>query len=296
MFISLNPPFCSNTCISYETFNYIYYPGYKSFFCDNEFMKVAYKLNRQTYIHDVIIKHEHPANNKNIAMDPLYIENNECWDMDKALYTKRNKKEVDLSVLICSIPQRQKLLDVMLFKINTLVQDVNISVEILYDNSVDYDLVTKRNLLLFKSSGKYCCFIDDDDDDITNDYFAVVDRALSSNIDYDCGNYFVNGIFRKPFHHSIKHASWYETSQGYFRCPNHLNVIKTDICKQIKFKRENHQVDGEDIRFSRDLLRSKLNNHEYYHDTIMYHYFKLMTEQTKSPPVKHHLSSMIQRL
>lgn len=44
----------------YERFNYIYYPEYKSTWCDNEFMVVADKLGKQTYFDLVIIKHEHP--------------------------------------------------------------------------------------------------------------------------------------------------------------------------------------------------------------------------------------------
>ncbi len=44
----------------YDRFNYIYNPNYLSVWCDNEFMDVANILNKQTYINDVIIKHEHP--------------------------------------------------------------------------------------------------------------------------------------------------------------------------------------------------------------------------------------------
>jgi len=44
----------------YDRFNYIYNPDYLSVWCDNEFMDVANILNKQTYIDEVIIKHEHP--------------------------------------------------------------------------------------------------------------------------------------------------------------------------------------------------------------------------------------------
>jgi len=44
----------------YDRFGYIYNPEYKSVWCDNEFMSVADILKKQTYIEDVIIKHEHP--------------------------------------------------------------------------------------------------------------------------------------------------------------------------------------------------------------------------------------------
>jgi hypothetical protein len=44
----------------YERFNYIYHPDYKSCWCDNEFMVVGNLLKKQSYIDQVIIKHEHP--------------------------------------------------------------------------------------------------------------------------------------------------------------------------------------------------------------------------------------------
>jgi len=44
----------------YERFNYIYHPDYKSCWSDNEFMTVGNILNKQSYLDQVIIKHEHP--------------------------------------------------------------------------------------------------------------------------------------------------------------------------------------------------------------------------------------------
>jgi hypothetical protein len=46
----------------YDRFGYLYHPDYVSFYCDNEFMQVAFALGKQTYIDDVIIRHEHPDN------------------------------------------------------------------------------------------------------------------------------------------------------------------------------------------------------------------------------------------
>ena len=44
----------------YDRFGYIYYPEYKSVWCDNEFMMVGDLLGKQTYFDEVIIEHEHP--------------------------------------------------------------------------------------------------------------------------------------------------------------------------------------------------------------------------------------------
>ena len=57
-------PLLNTLCILgktyYNRFGYIYHSSYKSLYCDNEFMDVAKRLGKQTYIDHVIIKHEHP--------------------------------------------------------------------------------------------------------------------------------------------------------------------------------------------------------------------------------------------
>ena len=79
----------------YDRFNYIYYPKYKSVWCDNEFMDVANILNKQTYIDDIIIRHEHPdyglANRDEIHTKNLQNENH-----DKSLYLKRRSTNFSL--------------------------------------------------------------------------------------------------------------------------------------------------------------------------------------------------------
>jgi hypothetical protein len=73
----------------YERFGYIYHPSYKSLWCDNEFTQVAYKLEKQTYFSEVIIRHEHPFWTKE-DMDRVYLENQEWDSEDKQNYTNRS--------------------------------------------------------------------------------------------------------------------------------------------------------------------------------------------------------------
>jgi hypothetical protein len=73
----------------YERFGYIYYPEYKSLWCDNEFTDVANNLKRQVYFDRIIIKHEHPANDSNIKSDELYSRNSRHFAIDKQLYMMR---------------------------------------------------------------------------------------------------------------------------------------------------------------------------------------------------------------
>jgi len=75
----------------YYRFGYIYYPEYKSFYCDNEFMDQANRLRKQTYFPQVIIEHQHPDIVKSISHDYLYAKNIVYWQHDKALYLSRKK-------------------------------------------------------------------------------------------------------------------------------------------------------------------------------------------------------------
>jgi hypothetical protein len=72
----------------YERFNYIYYPDYKSTWCDNEFMDVANILGKQTYFEEVIIKHEHPDWGYG-GRDLIHSQNNRNLIFDKNLYDQR---------------------------------------------------------------------------------------------------------------------------------------------------------------------------------------------------------------
>jgi hypothetical protein len=72
----------------YERFNYIYYPGYKSVWSDNEFMSVGNILEKQTYFDEVIIEHEHPDwgyGNRDI----IHRINSENENHDRELFLNR---------------------------------------------------------------------------------------------------------------------------------------------------------------------------------------------------------------
>lgn len=72
----------------YERFNYIYHPDYKSCWCDNEFMVVGNLLNRQSYINQVIIRHEHPDWGYGTT-DYVHQNNIKDYNHDYNVYHKR---------------------------------------------------------------------------------------------------------------------------------------------------------------------------------------------------------------
>ena len=72
----------------YDRFNYIYNPEYISVWCDNEFMDVANMLKKQTYINNVIIKHEHPDWGHG-NRDTIHGLNSKHENHDRTLYNNR---------------------------------------------------------------------------------------------------------------------------------------------------------------------------------------------------------------
>jgi hypothetical protein len=81
----------------YDRFGYVYHHGYKSFYSDDEFTRVANILKKQTFINQVIIKHEHPdipiyKNN----LDDLYIKNHKYYPIDSKFFALRLKNNFGL--------------------------------------------------------------------------------------------------------------------------------------------------------------------------------------------------------
>ena len=245
----------------YDRFGYIYNPIYKSFFCDNEFMDTANALKKQTYFSQCIIRHQHPGNT-GVPADELYRRNDRYWKEDQRTYFQRKAYEADLSVLICSLEERKNSLSHLLNRLSKC-NPHTLRIEILTNiDNREKTIGAKRNELLARAKGKYCCFIDDDDD-IDLDYFAEIEAVIKANPDADCvsmiGLYQVNGVYEKPFLHSINIHSYREDKDGYYRFPNHLNPILTGYAKQIGFTNKSH---GEDTDFATNLYKARLLQNE----------------------------------
>jgi hypothetical protein len=75
----------------YNRFNYIYYPEYKSFFCDNEAQDVALRLGNLIKNKKCIVKHWHYgwAIDTHMKKDETYSNAEKHWKHDEALFKKR---------------------------------------------------------------------------------------------------------------------------------------------------------------------------------------------------------------
>ena len=104
----------------------------------------------------------------------------------------------------------------------------------------------KRNKLLNDAAGDYVAFIDDDDR-IRENYISLLMEGIDKGV--DCcslvGEITFDGKNPKPFIHSIKHDRYWEDERAYYRFPNHLNCIKSEIAKQFTFPLKNFSEDTE---------------------------------------------------
>lgn len=174
-----------------------------------------------------------------------------------------------LALLIPTIDGREQVLSRLL---NILNSQINNDVEIIIEKD-DCSITRgyKRQLMIDRCNSKYLAFIDDDDL-VSKDYVQKILFAIESNP--DCcslqGELSYNGFYVATFIHSIDYDEWFEIGDMHYRCPNHLNTIKTEIVKQVGYNKELHV--GEDRDFSsraRDLLKNEVKI-----DGTIYYYLK----------------------
>lgn len=72
----------------YDRFKYLYHESYESLWCDNEYTEIAKRLNKITFIDNVIIKHNHHCFG-GIKKDALYTRNDALYEKDRSNYINR---------------------------------------------------------------------------------------------------------------------------------------------------------------------------------------------------------------
>lgn len=169
-----------------------------------------------------------------------------------------------LSILIATMPKRKRSLARLL---KSLPKN-NPQVEILTDDSMDYNIGEKRNKLLLRATGDFITYIDDDDSIYPN-YVELILKATSTNPDCIgiCGIITTNGLKKKKWFISKDYWGWFERDSIYYRTPNHISPVKREIAlkamfPQIKF--------GEDAEYSKRIL--PFLHTEVKIDEEIYHY------------------------
>lgn len=179
-----------------------------------------------------------------------------------------------LSILILTTYKRKKWLDRMEFildwQIAQLKNKDDVEIIIIIDDG-ERTIGTKRNEAVERANGIAMAFVDEDD--------FIGDQYLQRGLDFVnsgkdvaslIGLYFSNGVYDRPFVHSDQYTHWYTEPTRYIRNNNHLNFIKTQIARKIKYEEVNF---GEDGRYSEKLKASGLIKTEFEIKEVLYFYF-----------------------
>ncbi|HSZ58520.1 MAG TPA: hypothetical protein VK797_22830 [Tepidisphaeraceae bacterium] len=181
-----------------------------------------------------------------------------------------------LAILICHLNHRVGQLQRLMDRLSAQCSITEISIFI-HTDAGEKPVGQKRNELLRgpqEWSIPYCSFIDDDDL-VTDDYCPRILTALQENPDVvGLEGLLVRPAPAKPetFIHSMQYSRWFETgppgSKTYFRPPNHLNPVKTELAIATGFKPLTHGEDRDYSHRLRPLLKS-----EVFLEGPVYHYF-----------------------
>jgi len=181
-----------------------------------------------------------------------------------------------LSICVCTILERKdmyiSLSNKIMNQIHKVSKKYNYDVANLYTHANNHlDIGTKRNNLLNDVQGHYIVFIDDDDD-ISDDYVELIIDAIISNENVDCigikGIITTDNIETKKWEISKDFGSWYESNNVYYRTPNHISPIKTELARLSGGFPPLKQ--GEDYQYSMNVL--PLLKTEIKIDKEIYHY------------------------
>jgi glycosyltransferase involved in cell wall biosynthesis len=192
----------------------------------------------------------------------------------------------DISILIPTMTSRDALFRQVLAEIQKQARECpEIKTEILWEaDNGELTLGQKRNVLMDRCTGKYHCYIDDDDV-LAPDYLRTFVPMITSGIDYDCasflGAHYKKGVFNKLFYHSMDIDTWSETEDRFWRSVSPMNLIRTDIVRQVRYK----DIRGtEDHEFSKRLVASGLLKTEFKinPDHPIYHYIDGVKEDRES--------------
>ena len=186
-----------------------------------------------------------------------------------------SKKKLTIGILTLDEEERKVLLNRLLSFLNMhMSEEDRKDIEILVNiDDGTKSVGQKRNEILDRAKGEYVCFIDDDDL-VDEEYTSLIMKTIRETEDLDCigfgGMYYVDGNETMIFKHANKYGGHYKDGFGIQHRPvNHLNPVRTEYAKQIRFPEQDF---GEDSDYCDRLLESGLLKNEVILDKVMYHY------------------------
>lgn len=177
-----------------------------------------------------------------------------------------------LTILIPTLPDRKEFLERLMMKIQDQATD---EIEVLIDDDTEATTGAKRNRLIDQCKTEWAVFIDDDDL-IADDYIRKHLKILKENPKVDAigfkGKITTNGRNPYDFIHKFGYDYVEDQSSGkmvYLRPINHINVIRTDISRKVRYPDLSF---CEDYDFCLRLSQSDLIKDHEFIDEFMYYY------------------------
>ena len=181
-----------------------------------------------------------------------------------------------LSILICSCENRKPLLQRMLRHLRHQDGDMEIL------TCLNTDVMQRgvdRNSLIDNAAGEYCCFVDDDDV-VSDDYVFKILRATEKKPDVCAITGVVTSLIDNQTHKfnlSSRHEELFALpstdleDDTYKRFLSHLNPIRTEIAREVRFPDE--PLLHEDNGYSERLKEYKDDWNEVEIEGVLYYYF-----------------------
>ena len=183
---------------------------------------------------------------------------------------------IELSILICTHPNRASVLSRMLWHLKQQLVD---GVEVIVEFNIDPNIRgVSRNNLIDKAAGKYCVFVDDDDV-VSDDYIERILTAIQSGPDICSITGAVTSLMdnkRRYFVLSQKHEELFSLPSDnheddtYYRYSSHLCPIRTEIARKVRFPESMYH---EDNGYSDRLKKYEGELKEVAIETVIYYYF-----------------------
>ena len=192
----------------YNRFNYVYFPGYISVFCDTEMMIVSRILGKVVYIDQVIIRHDHPT--FGFKPDALHIKNESkgyhkhdfkvlldrkavLFNLDKKdlieskVYSSLDifgceNKQVTWSILIPENESKKESFRHLYQELLILIHENKLAsnIELLFSCDNSLSLENEKKLLISKCSGAFYSFIDSKNNKFKEEIKIIYNRILKS--------------------------------------------------------------------------------------------------------------------
>ena len=188
-----------------------------------------------------------------------------------------------LSILICTIPEREQLFNSLISELDRQIKECGGSVQVISDSRTrkEVSVGKKRDDLIRLAIGEYCVFIDDDDS-VPAYYVSKILKAIEGRP--DCIGFEIECNMEGKIETAAASMrfKWEENKFGYkyTRSIYHKTPVKTSIAKSVGFKDMRF---GEDFDYSQRLIPHLKT--EYFIPSVMYFY----NYKYENPKVKYGL-------